>query len=454
MNGRTQGFIVGVVAGGCLLAFSQAWADGSSLFPADNGPAHSWQQAAPWAPANPNGTPSHEVDMGPLGKWDISGGIDGYGALWNNSADVPDQPGSGNSGFNISNALFIINATKGPFRFRTWVGMPPLTPIVGWTGPGLAPNLHPVGSDQDPWGHASALFKGYLTYSPTDWFSVDVGRIDSVDGTEIGVDWFNPTPMVSPLNNMQSTTTDGIQFDFSHGPASLSIQYGDAYKTGYASQLGFLGAYNLNADGSDNIIGFGHTRTSTAGSLDFAGHVASFGIVNSNLVGFGGRWTIAHKYAISPEIEYQWLPKGITGGGITPATAPQTTYYNEAAMVDLTDQVNSYWQLALQVSYVHQHGDAAQNQMVNGVELNNIYGNYLGLGAPNGAGDLGQGSNMLGIQAGGTWMYKNLFVRPFIVYTHLTNFESGNGWGPNGDKASQVIGLLEVGWLFGDVKRN
>lgn len=24
MNGRTQGFIVGVVAGGCLLAFSQA----------------------------------------------------------------------------------------------------------------------------------------------------------------------------------------------------------------------------------------------------------------------------------------------------------------------------------------------------------------------------------------------------------------------------------------------
>lgn len=90
MNGRKQGFIVGVVAGGCLLAFSQAWADGSTLFPADNGPAHSWQQAAPWAPANPNGTPDHAYDMGPLGKWDISGGIDGYGAAWNNSADVPD----------------------------------------------------------------------------------------------------------------------------------------------------------------------------------------------------------------------------------------------------------------------------------------------------------------------------------------------------------------------------
>mgnify|MGYP001548446746 CR=1 FL=1 len=449
MKNYVQTLMVGLVASGCVIGIGQARADG--LFPPDAGPAHSWQQAAPWAPANPNGTPDYQEDLGPLGQWTVGGGISALASTWTNSADAP---GSSHYGVTIPNAIVMLNGTEGKFRLRLWAGLPPLTPIVGWTGPGLNPNLHTAGSNENPYGHASELFKGYITYSPTDWFSVDVGRIDSVDGTEIGIDWFNPTPMLSPLNNMQSTTADGIQFDFNHGPASLSVQLGDGYNTGQLSQLGALGQYNLNADGSDYVIAFGHHRLRTAGTLSYAGHVASFGIVNSNLIGFGGMWVIDHKYAISPEIEYQWLPQGITGGGITPATAPQTKYSNVAAMINLTDQVNSYWQSALQVSYVHQHGDAAQTDTVNGVELNNIYGNYLGLGAPNGAGDLGQGSSMLGVQVGGTWMYKNLFVRPFLAFTHLTNFEPGNGWGPNGDKSTQVAALIEVGWLFGDVKRN
>ncbi|TAM84880.1 MAG: hypothetical protein EPN41_13080 [Candidimonas sp.] len=453
MNGfvkKSQALALCMVASGCLAAFGQAHADG--LFPPDAGPGHSWQQAAPWAPANPNGTPDYNEDLGPLGKWSVGGGIDFLASTWTNSADGPK---SSHYGLTFPNAIVILNGTKGKFRLRLWAGLPPLTPIVGWTGPGLNPNLHQAGSAENPYGHASELFKGYITYSPTDWFDVDVGRIDSVDGTEIGVSWFNPTPMVSPLNNMQSTTADGIQFDFHHGPGSLSIQLGDGYNTGQISQLGALGQYSLNDDGSDSVIVFGHHRLRTAGDLGYAGHVASFGVVNSNLVGLGGMWTINHKYAISPEVEYQWLPKGITGGGITSATAPQTTYSNTAAMIDFTDQVNSYWQSALQVSYVHQHGNTAQgNTVINGVELNNIYGNYLGLGAPNGAGNLGQGSDMLGVQVGGTWMYKNLFVRPFLVFTHLTHFEPGNGWGRNGDKSSQVVALIDIGWLFGDVKRN
>ena len=450
MKSYIHTLVAGLVTGGCMVGFGQARADG--LFPPDAGPSHSWQQASPWAPANPNGTPDYQEDLGPLGQWTVGGGVSALASTWNNSADAP---GSSHYGVTIPNGIFMLNGTDGKFRLRLWAGLPSMTPIVGWTGPGLNPNLHTAGSNENPYGHASTLFKGYVTYSPTDWFSVDVGRIDSVDGTEIGVGWFNPTPMLSPLNNMQSTTADGIQFDFNHGPASLSVQLGDGYKTGQLSQLGALGTFNLNADGSDNVIVFGHHRLRTAGTLDYAGHVASFGVVNSNLIGFGGMWNIDHKYAISPEIEYQWLPKGITGGGITPATAPQTTYSNLAAMINLTDQVNSYWQTALQVSYVHQRGNTAQGATtVNGVELNNIYGNYLGLGAPNGPGNLGQGSSMLGVQIGGTWMYKNAFVRPFLAFTHLTNFEPGNGWGPAGNKSSQAIAMIEVGWLLGDVKRN
>lgn len=443
---------LGLIASGCLVAFGQAHA--SDSFPPDTGPAHSWQQAAPWAPVNPNGTPDWKYDLGPLGNWTIGGGIDFLTSVWNNSADGPDSHHR-NYGFTIPNAIVIMNGTKGKWGLRVWAGLPPLTPIVGWTGPGLNPNLHTAGSNQNPYGHPREIFKAYIIYNAASWFDVELGRIDSVDGTEIGIGWMNPTPLLSNLNNMQSTTADGIQFDFHpSGPASLSIQLGDGYNTSQISQLGFLGTFLLNKSGSDFIIGFGHTRLQTAGNLFFSGHVATFGIVNSNLIGFGGMWIVDNKYAISPEVEYQWLPKGITGGYITPATAPQTTYSNAAAMIDLTDQVNSYWQAALQVSYIHQHGDAAQTMLVGGEELNNIYGNYLGLGAPNGPGNLGQGSDLLGVQIGGTWMYKNVFVRPFLIYTHLANFEPGNGWGANGNKSSQVAAVLDVGFLFGDVKRN
>ena len=52
-------------------------------------------------------------------------------------------------------------------------------------------------------------------------------------------------------------------------------------------------------------------------------------------------------------------------------------------------------------------------------------------------------------------MYKNLFVRPFLIYTHLSgqSVVNGSAYGANGKSSNQLTGLIEFGWLLGDAKQ-
>ena len=291
-------------------------------------------------------------DMGPLGNWALSGGISGFGAAWNNN--IPNTPGptehGGTSGdFSIDNAIGIINKTDGQLQFTIWAGIPPNTPVMGYNSPNVGPSLNAFGNPlRNGFGHASPLFKGYATYQPVDWFSLQAGRLPSPDGTEIGVDWFNPTAFVSDLNNMQTTTADGAQVNFIAGAdkafygvipgygSTLTIRIADGYKTGHANELGFTGLWNLTSDGSDNIVAFGHTRLDPAGNITGnTGFVAGFGTVNADLIGIGGAYVLG-SWTISPELEYQWLPKDIVSG----VNAPLTTYSNTAAQVTFTYQID------------------------------------------------------------------------------------------------------------------
>ncbi|HUC61657.1 MAG TPA: hypothetical protein VMF53_06855 [Alphaproteobacteria bacterium] len=407
-------------------------------------------------------------DMGPLGNWALSGGVSGIASIWNNDATnsnaaIPHTNSSTQADITADNAMVIINKTDGQLQFTTWLGLPPNTPVMGYTSTNVSPNLHGLcgktGSDTclNATGQASPLFKGYFTYQPIEWFSLQAGRLPSPDGTEVGVDWFNPTAFVSDLNNMQTTVGDGGQINLitpgawdkiawlPHYGSTLTIRLADGYKTGRPNELGFTGLWNLTSDGSDNIIGFGHTRLHTVGyvtgdSSTDVGPVAGFGTVNANLIGFGGAYVIGN-FTISPEIEYQWLPKDSLSG----PNAPLTTYSNTAMQVTVTYQINSRWSVGTQAQYITQHGDRADPNA-------DAYGNFLGLntsaagGVP---GTFGPGSDMFGIQVNPTWQFHNFFVRPAIAYTHLANFYSGDGYGNTGTQSDQWVGLVEVGFLIG-----
>jgi hypothetical protein len=341
------------------------------------------------------------------------------------------------------------------------------------------------------------LFKGWVTYQPIDEFSIEAGRLPSVDGTEIGVGFLNNLPFLSDLNNMQTTVADGVQinlmtpgdnsfyFGFLPGYAStLTIRIADGYKTGHMNELGFVGIWNLTPDGSDFITAYGHTRLSVVGNDNTVANgvgvgdtnafaPVGFGVMNSNLIGVGTVFNLTHRLSMNDEVETQWLPKSdipttdLCGGAnnTSCATGAQQDYYRWSAQATFAYDFGIQQIFgepirvgaAAQPSFTYQHG--------NSLDANsNAFGNFLGLdaggantlngNAPGGThngnlGTFGMGSKMYAIQTGPSFQFHNAFLRPTIAWTHLASVAPGFGYGATGTDHDQVVLMLDFGYLLG-----
>lgn len=447
-----------------------------------------------------------KYDMGPLGEWRVNGGIEAALSGWNNgvqkeAANGTAAPGvgGGTSGdIDLTNAIFIINSHGNmfggdedgiPLQFHAWLGEPPQTPVMGYTSPNVAPNLFSTEGKNsfNQTGHASFLFKGWATYQPLDWFSIEGGRLPSVDGTEIGVGFLNPLPFLSDLNNMQTTVADGFQinlmtpgdnsyyFGFLPGYGStLTIRVADGYKTGHMNELGFVGLWNLTPDGSDFIVGYGHTRLSVVGNnTSLAGGggvnafpVGGFGMWNSNLIGVGTVYNLTRRLVLNAEVETQWLPESDIPAAdrCTTATCGKNTkqdYYRWSTQWTFAydfgleqmfgEPIRFGW--AAQPSFTYQHGNTSDPNA-------NAFGNFLGLDVGSGAttggsavttnyGTFGAGSKMFGFQTGPSFQFHNAFLRPTIAWTHLASIDKGFGYGNSGTDHDQVVLMLDFGFLLG-----
>ena len=493
------------------------------------------------------GTPSYALDiptplsydMGPFGTWKVGGGVEAALSGWNNAphtcngnglsgncSSLPGSPkiiknnpaapiagGSSTTGdINLTNAMFIINS-KGnmfggdddgiPLQIHAWVGQPPQTPVMGYTSANLAPNLYATAGwhGLNNIGDVSPLFKAWATYQPLDWFSIEGGRLPSVDGTEIGVGFLNNLPFLSDLNNMQTTVADGFQvnfmtpgdnsyyFGFLPGYGStLTVRVADGYKTGHMNELGFAGLWNLTPDGSDFIIGYGHTRLSTvgnattvangppgAGTNSFGGvnpyAIGGFGTFNSNLIGVGTVYNLTRRLSMNAEVETAWLPQSDIPAidRCTTATCGKNTqqdYYRWSTQWTFAYDFGIQQifgepirvQYAAQPSYTYQHGNTSDP---NGNQL----GNFLGLNLSDSGsgsdvvdtgdfGTFGQGSKMYAFQTGPTFQFHNAFLRPTIAWTHLASIDRGFGYGGQGLDHDQVVLMLDFGWLLGQQEDN
>ena len=465
-----------------------------------------------------------KYDMGPLGEWRVNGGIEAALSGWNNA--IPTANGNAKNGgpggvgaagtgggvtgdIDLTNAIFIINSHGNmfsggdedsglPLQFHAWVGEPPQTPVIGYTSPNVGPNLYSSTGFHglNNTGAASFLFKAWGTYQPLDWFSIEGGRLPSVDGTEIGVGFLNPLPFLSDLNNMQTTVADGFQvnfmtpgdnsyyFGFLPGYGStLTIRVADGYKTGHMNELGFVGLWNLTPDGSDFIVGYGHTRLSTVGNSDtitnaaagsFSGQggtnpwaVGNFGMWNSNLIGFGTVYNLTRRLGLNAEVETQWLPQSDIPQALRCTTATcgpnhQQDYYRWSTQWTFTydfglqqmfgEPIRFGW--AAQPSFTYQHGNSEDPNA-------NVFGNFLGLdvsangsvlngtGASGNYGTFGAGSKMYAFQTGPSFQFHNAFLRPTIAWTHLASMDPGFGYGKNGTEHDQVVLMLDFGFLLG-----
>ncbi len=451
-----------------------------------------------------------KYDMGPLGEWRVNGGVEAALSGWNNAvpksingAGSPVGQGGGTTGdIDLTNAIFIINSHGNmfgdslPLQFHAWVGEPPQTPVMGYTSPNVAPNLYSTEGKNsfNQTGHASFLFKGWATYQPLDWFSIEGGVLPSVDGTEIGVGFLNNLPILSGLNNMQTTVAQGVQVNFSTpgdnafywgfvpGYAStLTIRMADGYKTGHMNELGFLGLWNLTPDGSDFIAAYGHTRLSTVGNgKDVAAGTASsgtmnqfavggFGMWNSDLIGVGTVYNLTRRLSMNAEVENQWLPqsaipavdRGTFGnkGQDYYRWSTQVTFAYDFGLQKILGQPIRVG-AAIQPSYTYQHGNTSDPNA-------NSFGNYYGLGAPTGCvgttnqsatqtcyGTFGAGSKYYGLQLGPSFQFHNAFLRPTLAWSHLASMDPGFGYGNNGTDHDQVVVMLDFGFLLGQMENN
>jgi len=464
------------------------------------------------------GTPSFALDlptplkydMGPLGEWDVGGGIEAALSGWNNApatvngngnsanATNPVGFGGGTTGdIDLTNAIFFINS-KGnmfgnfPLQFHAWIGEPPQTPVMGYTSPNVAPNLYStMGKGRNATGWASFMFKSWATYQPLDWFSIEGGVLPSVDGTEIGVGFLNPLPFLSDLNNMQTTVAPGVQINLIAGPdkafywgflpgygSTLTIRVADGYKTGNMNELGFTGLWNLTPDGSDFLVGYGHTRLSVVGGGSSATAVGpglnnanafavgNFGTWNSNLIGLGTVYNLTNRLMMNAEVETAWLPQSDipTALRCTAATCGKNTsqdYYRWSSQVTLAydfgikkmfgQPIRFGW--AAQPSFTYQHANTEDPNA-------NVFGNYLGLdvgsastlngsGTYGNFGTFGAGSKMYAFQTGPSFQFHNAFIRPTIAYTRLASVDPGFGYGNRGLSNDQVVLMLDFGFLLG-----
>ena len=445
-----------------------------------------------------------KYDMGPLGEWRVNGGVEAALSGWNNapSASIGGNGAASGSGggttgdIDLTNAIFIINSHGNmfgdslPLQFHAWVGEPPQTPVMGYTSPNVGPNLYSSNGFHglNNTGAASFLFKGWATYQPLDWFSIEGGRLPSVDGTEIGVGFLNALPSLSGLNNMQTTIADGVQVNFimpgdnafywgfvpGYG-STLTVRVADGYKTGHMNELGFLGLWNLTPDGSDFIAAYGHTRLSVVGNdTNLAGGrgvnnfpVGGFGMWNSNLIGVGTVYNLTRRLMMNAEVETQWLPKsdipaadrGTFGGKSQDyyRWSTQVTFAYDFGIQQMLGQpIRFGW--AAQPSYTYQHGNTSDPNA-------NLFGNFYGLdvgpastlnqgGNTAAFGTFGAGSKYFGFQTGPSFQFHNAFLRPTIAWNHLASIDNGFGYGNNGMDHDQVVLMLDFGFLLGQQEDN
>ena len=380
----------------------------------------------------------HVDGLGPLsGDWNFMGGISAYvSALTNKTPMAFTNEGTlgNNAKYSMGLAAIQIHKASGWLHFTYWGGAWQ-TPAIGITSDfGAFNSLARLGSGANPLP-GGPTFKWWFTVQPSQYWSVSGGELASTEGTEIGFNWMNPTFFVSNLNNMQTTPGYGGQLNLFYGPASFNLQLSDSYHTARTNVLSSLFTYNLNSDGSDNVIIFDHTNLGHTGNPG-----VGFAEKNSSLVGVGAQW-VQGPWTFIPEAEYQWLPKS----SVTSSNGfakPLTTYYNVSAMMDVTYQFNPQWSVTVQPSVTYQNGDKADpNQQ--------IYGNWLQFGSPVAPGAFSPGMTLTALQVDPTWQEKNVFVRPVVAWTHLAGFQPGSGYGNNGNSANQFVGVLEVGVLLG-----
>ncbi len=370
-----------------------------------------------------SGPTAIQIDGGPLGPLQLSGGVDGYGYFLSQTNSNGNLPFSDKSnGAYVANGLVELQKTDGELQF---------TIEVGSNGGALTLGTAP-GQTSITTFTTGPLYAGYVTVAPKDTpFTFSAGQLGSLEGWESGIDWNNANQLTTEIFYVQNSQNRGVSANYTQGPINATVTFGDGYDTGVFNFIQFLATYTINSTNAASVYGGANlSRTGlnaySYGQTNGSQNTVAFDgpqYVNSDMIGGFYSYTMGNLNLV-PEVQYQYAKRdakiGITKG---------TDNYGVALFADYTFGTSPY-SIGAWGEYWSSHTGAADNI------------NWF----------IGPDSQGVGASVTPTWQYKDLFVRADGGYLYLTRNKAPDGskygYGNNGTGRGIFAGTLEAGVLF------
>jgi hypothetical protein len=387
-----------------------------------------------WMPAYAvDGPAPVQIDAGPLGPLEISAAADGYfyGQSGTSSDPKTSIVGSMPTGAAIDAWMLELHKATGLLQFTVQA--------AEFQNINLGTNK-PMNVNGDRFT-TGPIRSAFVTLAPTPDFKFSIGQVPSLEGYESVFAWNNPVGVRTVIADVENSNSRGVQADYTHGPFSGTLVFGDGYDTGVWNYLQFLGEDKIDANNDVFIFGgipLGITGPNTfaynngglsSGGANGNGGQGQLANVNSNTLGAWYTWTNGG-LSITPEVQGQYtraLTKyaNVVSGGLSD-DIPKSTGDFAAAVFGTYKFGDSPFSLGAWAEYATSYGSAAQDTW---------------FVAPN--------AQLVGFAIAPAWQYKQLFTRLNVGYVHLLN--SGTpaaGFGNDGDGKNQVIGTLEFAFVY------
>lgn len=339
------------------------------------------------------------VDAGPLGRLYVTGAVSGLGLWQSNPAS-----GDNKSLADLTNGQVFIQKPDGPVQFFVQGGIYSI-PSLG-AAYVKSDNMHSLTYGVVP--------QGFIKFVPADNFSIQIGKLPTLIGSEYTFTFENLNIERGLLWNQEPAVSRGVQANYTGGPLSASFSWNDGYYSNRFNWVSGSLAYTISDSDSMSFIGggnLGRTAKSTFTTPVLQNNGAIYNLIYTHA---SGPWVL------NPYLQYANVPSdptvGITKGASTFGVALLARYAFDDA-----------WKLAGRVEYITASGSAAA-------------------GSPNLL--YGPGSDAWSLTLTPTYQQGLFFARAEASYLGLSNSTTGFGFGRAADKNQQTRFLFETGILF------
>lgn len=339
----------------------------------------------------------HTFNAGPLGQVAITGIISGIGLTQGNWI-VGDQ----SMHWDLSNGQVFLQKTSGWWQFYLQAGAYNI-PALG------TPFLSTENTSSDLYG---PLPTGYLKLVKGN-FSVEIGELPTLIGTEYTFDFENMNIERGLLWNQENAISRGFQINESKGKLSGSISWNDGFYSNRYTWLTGTVSYAFNSANTFAFVGggnIGQTKFTTLATP-----------VQNNSDIYNVIYTYSHEsWMIQPYFQYTHVPTnpaiGIAHGADTRGGALLLNYNFKHGL-----------SLAGRGEYLSSTGSAADGA------VNLLYG---------------PGSGGWSMTLTPTYQNHGFFIRGDFSLVQAIRYAPGSAFGPNGTNRTQPRGVIETGFMF------